>query len=102
MIDSGGNFAGVVVMGARLAYFRDLLQHLELGSSNSAMLLREDGTVLMRLPFDMNNIGNTLNPTTAFYTAMRAGAPSVTAPDPIDRVERRFVFHHVGTLPLFW
>ena len=31
MIDSGGNFAGVVVMGARLAYFRDLLQHLELG-----------------------------------------------------------------------
>ena len=100
MIDSGGNFAGVVVMGARLAYFRDLLQHLELGSSDSAMLMREDGTVLMRLPFDMNNIGDTLNPTTAFYTAMRAGAPSVTAPDPIDRVERRFVFRHVGTLPL--
>ena len=87
-------------MGARLAYFRDLLQHLELGSSDSAMLMREDGTVLMRLPFDMNNIGDTLNPTTAFYTAMRAGAPSVTAPDPIDRVERRFVFRHVGTLPL--
>ena len=37
MIDSGGNFAGVVVMGARLAYFRDLLQHLELGSSDSAI-----------------------------------------------------------------
>jgi signal transduction histidine kinase/CheY-like chemotaxis protein/HPt (histidine-containing phosphotransfer) domain-containing protein len=100
MIDSGGNFAGVVVMGVRLAYFRDLLQHLELGLNDSAMLLREDGIVLMRLPFDMNNIGDTLNPTTAFYTAMRAGVPSVTAPDPIDRVERRFVFRHVGTLPL--
>ena len=64
------------------------------------MLLREDGVVLVRLPFDMNNVGDALDPATPFSVAMRAGASYVTAPDPISHVERRFVFHHVGNLPL--
>jgi hypothetical protein len=36
MTDTGGNFAGVAVMGVRLAYFRELLQHLECPSGHLA------------------------------------------------------------------
>jgi signal transduction histidine kinase/DNA-binding NarL/FixJ family response regulator len=101
MTDAGGSFAGVVVMGVRLTYFRELLQHLELGTGDSAMLLRDDGNVLMRLPFDMNSVGDALESTAPLYAAMKAGASSVTAADPIDHVERMFALHRVGAFPLY-
>jgi signal transduction histidine kinase/DNA-binding NarL/FixJ family response regulator len=100
MNDTGGNFAGLVVMGVRLAYFRDLLQHLELGSGDAVVLMRDDGVVLMRLPFDMNTVGDVVDKATPYRAAIEAKAAFVTAPDPIDHVERRFAFHRVGTLPL--
>ena len=34
MVDSGGNFVGLVVMGVRLAYFRDLLRNSSSGRAN--------------------------------------------------------------------
>jgi signal transduction histidine kinase/DNA-binding NarL/FixJ family response regulator len=100
MNDTGGNFAGLVVMGVRLAYFRDLLQHLGLGFGDSVLLMRDDGVVLMRLPFDMNTVGDVVDKATPFRTAIEAKAAFVTTSDPIDHVERRFAFHRVGTLPL--
>ncbi len=100
MTDSDGMFAGVVVMGVRLAYFRSLLDHPEPASHDSVTLLRDDGVVLMRLPFDLNNIGRTLDRAAPFYTFMRNGSTPITAVDPIDSVERRFVFRRVGSLPL--
>jgi signal transduction histidine kinase/ActR/RegA family two-component response regulator len=100
LTDQDGNFAGVVVMGMRLAYFRDLLVRLGLGPNDSAMVLRDDGTILVRLPFDRNQIGDTLNAAAPFYAFMRNGLTPVTAVDPIDGVERRFAFRHVGTLPV--
>ena len=100
MTDSSGLFAGVVVMGVRLAYFRSLLDHLDPASHDSVTLLRDDGVVLMRLPFDLNNIGRTLDRAAPFYTFIRSGSTPITAVDPIDSVERRFVFRRAGSLPL--
>jgi signal transduction histidine kinase/CheY-like chemotaxis protein/HPt (histidine-containing phosphotransfer) domain-containing protein len=100
MNDGSGDFAGLVVMGVRLSYFRDLLEHLDLGPRYSAMLLREDGLVLMRLPFDLNNIGDTLDHATPFYMAMKAKEEFATTTDPIDHVERRFALYHLQALPL--
>ncbi len=100
MSDSAGDFVGVAVMGVRLAYFRGLLRHLELGPRDSMMLLRDDGVVLMRLPFDANNVGDSLDRAAPFYAAMRSETAFATAPDPFDHVERRFAFQRVGTFPL--
>ena len=100
MNDGSGDFAGLVVMGVRLSYFRDLLEHLDLGPRYSAMLLREDGLVLMRLPFDLNTIGDTLDDRAPFYMALKAKEEFVRATDPIDRVERRFALHRLEGLPL--
>ena len=95
MTDSDGNFAGVAVMGLRLAYFRDLFRGLELGPRNSITLLRDDGVILMRLPFDLNNVGRTLDAAAPFYSFMRTGASPIAALDSIDQVERRFAFRRI-------
>jgi signal transduction histidine kinase/CheY-like chemotaxis protein/HPt (histidine-containing phosphotransfer) domain-containing protein len=95
-----GGFAGVVVIGLRLAYFRDLFSRLGLGPDWSVALLRNDGVVLMRLPFDRNDIGRTLDAAAPSGYFARSGSPSVAAVDPIDHVQRQFAFRRVGTLPL--
>ena len=100
LTDQNGNFAGVVVIGLRLAFFRDLFSRLELSPHDSAELVRDDGVVLMRQPFDVNNAGRTLDASAPFHAFMRDGATPVTAVDPIDRVERRTAFRRIGTLPL--
>jgi hypothetical protein len=100
MSDGEGNFAGLVVMGVRLAYFRELLSSLEINSNQSVMLLRDDGIILLRLPFHLNDVGNKLDPATPFDIALRTGKASVVAFDPIDHVERQFALHPVGTFPL--
>lgn len=100
MSDGEGNFAGLVVMGVRLAYFRELLGALDIRPDQSVMLLRDDGVVVLRLPFRLNDVGNRLDPGTPFDSALRTGKASVVAFDPIDHVERQFAFHTVGTFPL--
>ncbi len=95
-----GRFAGVVVLGVRLRFFRDQFSRHELGPGNSVTLLRSDGVVLMRSPFDVRAIGHPIEPTSPFYAFARADPPPFTVPDPIDHAERRYVFQRVGTLPL--
>jgi hypothetical protein len=98
--DQDGKFAGLVVIGLRLAYFRDLFNQLALGPHSSAALLRDDGVILMRLPFDLNDIGRTLDATAPFSTFKKDGSALVAAADSIDHVGRRYTFRRVGNLPL--
>ncbi len=97
---SDGTFAGVVVMSVKLAYLRELLSNLKPGPHDSVTLLRDDGTILMRLPFNPNSAGSLVDAGIPFHEFMQTGVTPITARDPIDRVERRFEFHRVGTLPL--
>ena len=100
IVGPDGNFAGVVVMAVRLAYFHDLLDRLGLGPHDSAAVLRDDGTVLMRLPFDQNNLGDKLDASPPFQAFMQYGTTPMTAVDPTDHFERRFVFRRVGSSSL--
>ncbi len=97
---AAGRFAGVVVLGVRVAYFRDLFSRLGLGQGGSVALLRDDGTVLMRLPFDRNDVGRIVDATAPSSEFTRTGTPSFAAIDPNDHVLRQFAFRRVGTLPL--
>ena len=99
MADTNGSFAGVTVMGVRLGWFRDVLANLGLEPTAAAILLRDDGMIMLRHPFDLNDIGNTIDHSAPFYVALRGGVPATVA-DPTDRLERRFTFHRVGSLPL--
>jgi signal transduction histidine kinase/DNA-binding NarL/FixJ family response regulator len=95
-----GSFAGVVVMGVRLAGFRDLFDRHEFGERDLATLLRDDGTVMMQWPFDVKDIGHPIEPTSPFYAFMRGQRPPFSGYHSIDQIERRLVFRRVGSLPL--
>jgi signal transduction histidine kinase/ActR/RegA family two-component response regulator len=95
-----GRFGGIVVMGVRLAAFRELLSRHEFRPDESVTLLRDDSLVLMRLPFELREIGHHVEPPAPFYLFARGERPPFTAVDQRDHVERRFVFRRVGTLPL--
>jgi PAS domain S-box-containing protein len=95
-----GTFAGVVVGSIRLAYFRDLFAKLDVGPHGSIALLRTDGTILMRMPFDANDIGRTAASASVFYEFMRTRVPRFQAESQIDHVLRRFDFKQIGDLPL--
>ena len=78
-----GTFGGVVVASLRLSYFRDLLGQLAVGPHGTIAVLRNDGTVIMRLPFDRNDIGRIVPPDAQN-----------------DQVRRRFAVQQIGELPL--
>ncbi|MSP03580.1 MAG: hypothetical protein EXR07_21455 [Acetobacteraceae bacterium] len=52
-----GAFAGVVVAGIRLAWLREVLSHPSPGLALSITIRRADGLILMRTPFDPDDIG---------------------------------------------
>jgi len=93
-----GSFAGVVVGSMRLGYFRDLFSRLNLGPHGTIALLRRDGVILMRLPFNPDDIGRTLPADAAFFHA--PDGVEITAVDPTDHLHRRFLFQPIGSLPL--
>lgn len=57
-----GTFGGVVVASLKLSYIRELFSHLPTGVRGSITLVLDNGTVLMRLPFDRDTIGRGLTP----------------------------------------
>ncbi len=98
MTHPDGSFAGVVVGTMRLAYFRDLLSRLTVGPHATIELLRTDGMILMRLPFNADDIGRTLPQNALFFRAPGGGA--VDGEDPTDHQRRRFLFERIDDLPL--
>jgi diguanylate cyclase (GGDEF)-like protein len=55
-----GSFLGVVAGSIRFSYFHDLFGRLRLDADDVITVLRHDGTVIMRTPFDLDIIGKNL------------------------------------------
>jgi diguanylate cyclase (GGDEF)-like protein len=96
-----GSFAGVVVGALRLAYFDDLFRKLTLGPASTIALLRTDGTMLTRLPYDRASIGRSLAGTTLFkHFGPSSHSGTFEAKVVRDGVVRFFTYRQVGHLPL--
>ncbi len=95
-----GTFAGVVVGSIKLDYFRDLFARLDIGSHGAITLARTDGTILMRVPYDANDIARTIGPASVFYQFLRTREPRIEAISQVDHVLRRFHYKQIGDLPL--
>ena len=57
---SDGRFLGVVAGSIRFSYFHDLFGRLHLAPNDIIAVFRQDGTVIMRTPFDLDLIGKYL------------------------------------------
>ena len=55
-----GKFLGVVAGSIRFSYFHDLFGRLQLGPNDIITVFRQDGTVIMRTPFDLDIVGKNL------------------------------------------
>jgi diguanylate cyclase (GGDEF)-like protein len=93
-----GRFLGVVAGSVRASYFHDLFGRLLLGPQDTITILRRDGTVIMRTPFDLDLIGKNIGdfPNVRRVLSEMSGSYSGIG---MDGVPRLFVWRD-GTKPL--
>lgn len=95
-----GSFAGIVVGTLRLNYFRRLVDGTKVGSGGSITLLRNDGVVLMRRPYDEAVLGRNIAGSASFPPLLQAGQGSYVGVAALDGIERLYDFRHVAGFPL--
>lgn len=94
-----GSFRGVVVGSIRFSYFHELFDRLQLGPSDVITVLRHDGTVIMRRPFDLDVIGKNINTVPGVRRALSEPSGWYTGTSALDGERRLYVWRD-GTHPL--
>jgi diguanylate cyclase (GGDEF)-like protein len=89
----------VVVGSIRFSYFHELFDRLQLGRSDSITVLRHDGTVIMRRPFDLDVIGKNIGAAPGVRRALTEPSGWYTEKSVLDGEERLYVWRD-GTHPL--
>ena len=95
-----GTFAGVVAGTLRMDHLRELFEGSAPGPGGRIALLRDDGTVLMRLPNQPEDIGRGLSGSAGFRSTQRTLEGRYRALSALDGVDRVHTFGRVGDLPL--
>jgi diguanylate cyclase (GGDEF)-like protein len=96
--DAEGRFAGVVAGSIRFSYFHDLFGHLHLGQNDIITVLRHDGTVIMRTPFDLDVIGKNIGKSPTMARALSEPSGWSSGVGAVDGVARLRVWR--GDQPL--
>lgn len=94
-----GSFRGVVVGSIRFSYFHELFDRLQLGPSDVITVLRHDGTVIMRRPFDLDVIGKNIDTAPGVRRALTEPSGWYTGTSVLDGEQRLYVWRD-GTHPL--
>lgn len=94
-----GKFLGVVAGSIRFSFFHDLFGRLHLGPYDTISILRRDGTVIMRTPFDLDVIGRNVGHVPGVMRALSEPSGSYSGTGVLDGVPRLLVWRD-GTRPL--
>src|SRR6201996_1150578 len=92
-----GSFLGVVAGSIRFSYFHDLFGRLHLGPDDVITVLRRDGTIIMRTPFDLDVIGKNIKNAPGLGNVLTEPAGSYSRPSVVDGVMRLFVWRNGGS-----
>jgi diguanylate cyclase (GGDEF)-like protein len=98
--DPEGNFAGVVLATIRVDYVKQLFSEFQIGQQGAMGLFLKDGTILVRRPFDVADLGKS-SVGSSLYTLMtqqRSGNGQTTSP--FDGVERLVSYQHMKDHPM--
>jgi len=98
--NADGSFGGIVAGSMRVSYFHNLFRKLKFGPRDSMNLLSADGTILMRAPFDIDTIGQSLRKSQVFQQFPQVQSGWYETPSLLDGIKRLFVFQQVGHHPL--
>ena len=94
-----GSFLGVVSGFIRYSYFHEMMARLQLEPEDVITVIRQDGVLVMRAPFDMDVIGRDMSRTPAVQQALASLAGAYVGKSAIDGVQRLFVWRE-GSHPL--
>ena len=89
-----GTFLGVVAGFIHYSYFHELIARLQLQPEDVVNVIRQDGVLIMRAPFDMDVIGTDVSRGPTVQRALAAFSGSVVGISGIDGVERLFVWRN--------
>jgi diguanylate cyclase (GGDEF)-like protein len=89
--DSDGGFLGVVVGSIRFSYFHELFGRLTLDPGDTITVLRQDRTIIMRKPFDLDIIGKNLADRPKWNPANLKEGGSYAGVGPVDPTPRLYV-----------
>jgi diguanylate cyclase (GGDEF)-like protein len=89
-----GRFLGVVAGSIRFGYFHDLFGRLHLGPHDIITVLRRDGTVIMRTPFDLDVIGRNIGSTPTIMQVLSEPNGSSSGVGAVDGVARLRVWRN--------
>ena len=95
-----GSFAGVVEGTVRLAFFRHLFDHLDIGARGTITLVRTDGHLIVRFPYREDDFDRDISANTSFRHLSAAPSGQFVTRASIDGVERLYTFRRLGALPL--
>ena len=98
--DADDQFAGIALATLRLTYFRKLFEKLQLGANGTISLVRTDGHIVIRYPFNPADVDRDISGGTTFRRLVSAPSGQYVAVASIDGIERLFTFRRVGDLPL--
>jgi len=100
--DPSGNFSGVALATIDVDYFRQFYSKLNIGQQGSLVLALDNGTMLLRRPYNDNLIGSSMLNTElfqAFRSRGRQGTLYVTSAQ--DGVERLVSYRGLENYPVF-
>ena len=99
--DRNGQFAGVAVATLEVAYFNRFYETFDLGDRGIIVLAEQNGTILVRHPFDPNATGRSLAKTHIVKDLLPEAPAGVTvARSSLDDVERLFSYRQLQDYPL--
>jgi len=91
-----GRFLGVVAGSIRFSYFHGLFDRLQLGQDDSITVLRRDGIVIMRIPFDLDVIGKNVGDAPGVMRVLAQPSGSYSGLGAIDDVPRLLAWRDSG------
>jgi diguanylate cyclase (GGDEF)-like protein len=89
-----GSFRGVVAGSIRFSYFHDLFGRLHLGPDDIITVLRRDGTIIMRTPFDLDVIGKNITGAPGLDKVLSEPSGAYSRPSVVDGMMRLFVWRN--------
>jgi diguanylate cyclase (GGDEF)-like protein len=94
-----GSFLGVVTGSIRFSYFHDLFSRLRLSPDDTITVYRNDGTIIMRTPFDLDIIGKNLSNRAGIKRVLSEPSGWFTGTGAMDETQRLFIWRD-STKPL--
>ena len=94
-----GSFGGIALLTVNIAYFRSLLEKLDVGEKGSIFIVRQDGAMIARKPFGEEDIHLSVASSPAFARMAHALSGAYVATSPVDGVRRFYTFARVPGTP---